>query len=165
VHPFEYICGEYNHLLAVMLVPCHAAAALAFVVVGGVLASLNHTRFEVPSPQPHLGSTPIHRCKSGASSHVRDFGWENRSRGRFATPADFPLQDCSPYSHVRRESVGFFHRSEDQFYRPVPNPNRPIRNVSIAVAHFRQALQLSSDEHAARAVAPPHRISLLSKDC
>jgi hypothetical protein len=56
VHPFEYICGEYNHLLAVMLVPCHAAAALAFVVVGGVLASLNHTRFEVPSPQPHSRS-------------------------------------------------------------------------------------------------------------
>lgn len=50
VHPFEYICGEYNHLLAVMLVPCHAAAALAFVVVGGVLASLNHTRFEAVIP-------------------------------------------------------------------------------------------------------------------
>jgi argininosuccinate lyase len=24
----------------------------------------------------------------------------DRSRGRFATPTDFPLQDCSPYSHV-----------------------------------------------------------------
>jgi hypothetical protein len=35
------------------------------------------------------------------------------SRGRSATPADFLLQDCSPYSHqhVRRESLGFVHRS------------------------------------------------------
>mmetsp|Transcript_35704 Transcript_35704/g.77932 ORF Transcript_35704/g.77932 Transcript_35704/m.77932 type:complete len:254 (+) Transcript_35704:304-1065(+) len=50
VHPFEYICGEYNHLLAIMLVPCHIVAALAFIVVGGVLASLNHTRFEAVIP-------------------------------------------------------------------------------------------------------------------
>mmetsp|Transcript_9553 Transcript_9553/g.12979 ORF Transcript_9553/g.12979 Transcript_9553/m.12979 type:complete len:260 (+) Transcript_9553:85-864(+) len=50
VHPFEYICGEYNHLLAVCLVPCHISAALAFVVVGGILASLNHTRYEAMIP-------------------------------------------------------------------------------------------------------------------
>jgi len=50
VHPLEYICGEYNHLLAVSLVPCHAVAALAFVVVGGVMASLNHTRFDAVIP-------------------------------------------------------------------------------------------------------------------
>eukprot|EP00959_Pyramimonas_sp_CCMP1952_P072882 1523119-Pyramimonas_sp.AAC.2 len=50
VHPFEYICGEYNHLLAIMLVPCHIVAALAFIVVGGVLASLNHTRFDAIIP-------------------------------------------------------------------------------------------------------------------
>lgn len=50
VHPFEYICGEYNHLLAISLVPCHAVAALAFVVVGGVMASLNHTRFNAMIP-------------------------------------------------------------------------------------------------------------------
>jgi hypothetical protein len=36
-------------------------------------------------------------------------GWDH---GRFATPADFPLRDCSLYSHVhvRRESLGFVHR-------------------------------------------------------
>jgi hypothetical protein len=36
----------------------------------------------------------------------RDFRWGVSSRGRFATPADFPLHDCSPYRelHVRRES-------------------------------------------------------------
>jgi hypothetical protein len=36
-----------------------------------------------------------------------------RSRGRFATPADFPPHDCSPFRglHVHRESLGFVHRS------------------------------------------------------
>jgi hypothetical protein len=54
----------------------------------------------------------------------------DRSRGRFATPADFPLQDCIPYPHVhvRRESLGFVSRSRAIFCRPVPNPNRSIRN-------------------------------------
>jgi hypothetical protein len=37
----------------------------------------------------------------------------DRSRGRFATPADSPLHDCSAYSHAhaRRESLGFVPRS------------------------------------------------------
>jgi sterol desaturase/sphingolipid hydroxylase (fatty acid hydroxylase superfamily) len=76
VHPFEFVCGEYNHLLAVHLVgallkavarsgvlPPDVAAALGlgspaaagvhvgtaafFIVFGGVLASLNHTRFDL----------------------------------------------------------------------------------------------------------------------
>ena len=81
VHPFEFVCGEYNHLLAVHLVGTglkYAAAAAAatsgalplrlaavlglatpalagvhvgamavFFVLGGVLASLNHTRFDI----------------------------------------------------------------------------------------------------------------------
>lgn len=50
VHPLEYICGEYNHLLAITLVPCHITAALAFVMLGGVAASLNHTRFDAVIP-------------------------------------------------------------------------------------------------------------------
>lgn len=50
VHPLEYLCGEYNHLLAITLVPCHALAAVAFVVLGGVMASLNHTRYNAVIP-------------------------------------------------------------------------------------------------------------------
>jgi hypothetical protein len=55
---------------------------------------------------------------------------EMSSRGRFATPADFPRHDCSPYRglHERRESVGFVHRSTAMFCRPVPSPSVPIRN-------------------------------------
>jgi ATP-dependent helicase YprA (DUF1998 family) len=45
----------------------------------------------------------------GETYQVRFFLKGQRSQGRFATPADFPLHDCSPYRglHVRRESVGF----------------------------------------------------------
>lgn len=45
-HPFEYLVGEYLHLAVVMLIPCHVSAVLAFVLFGGILASLNHTRFD-----------------------------------------------------------------------------------------------------------------------
>lgn len=56
VHPVEFVLGEYNHILAVFLVAnfapvkTHAAAVLLFLLVGGVLASLNHTRFDIRIP-------------------------------------------------------------------------------------------------------------------
>jgi hypothetical protein len=42
------------------------------------------------------------------------------SRGRFAKPTDFAGHYCSPYSHVhvRRESLGFVHRSRAISRRP-----------------------------------------------
>jgi hypothetical protein len=59
---------------------------------------------------------------------VRGFGWEDRSRGRYATPADFPLHDGTPYrgQRVRRWGLGFVHRSRTIFCRAVPN--RRIRS-------------------------------------
>ncbi|EWM22932.1 c-5 sterol desaturase [Nannochloropsis gaditana] len=55
VHPVEFVAGEYNHLAAIYLVsrfllPVHALTALAFIVLGGFLASLNHTRFDIKTP-------------------------------------------------------------------------------------------------------------------
>jgi hypothetical protein len=45
---------EYNHLLAIHLVaqvlPLHALTVLVFIVLGGFLASLNHTRFDIKAP-------------------------------------------------------------------------------------------------------------------
>jgi hypothetical protein len=63
------------------------------------------------------------------------FGWEMTSRGRFVTPADFPLQDCSPDRgmHVRREILGCVTRSRTILYRPVPNLDVATRNFCIAV--------------------------------
>lgn len=63
VHPFEFLCGEYNHLLAMHLVskyvvPVHVVSAGAFVVVGGFLASLNHTRFDIRIPVVYEVSSP-----------------------------------------------------------------------------------------------------------
>jgi hypothetical protein len=45
--------------------------------------------------------------------------------GRFATPADSPLHDCSPYRglHVRRESLGVVPHSRTLSCRPVPTLN------------------------------------------
>ena len=62
----------------------------------------------------------------------------DRLRGRFATPADFALQDCSPYSHVHvhSESLGFVHRSGTVLCRPVPNLRGTTRNFCIAVPHL-----------------------------
>jgi hypothetical protein len=51
-------------------------------------------------------------CEYGLQSSKKDFGWVISSRGLFATPVDFPPQDCSPYRglHARRERLGFVHR-------------------------------------------------------
>jgi hypothetical protein len=53
----------------------------------------------------------------------------------FATPADFPRRECSPYQglHARRERFGFVHRLRIDFCRRVPNPNVTIRNFVSAV--------------------------------
>lgn len=50
VHPFEFVVGEYMHLLAIYIVPCHVITVLVFLVLSGVLASLNHTRFLIKIP-------------------------------------------------------------------------------------------------------------------
>jgi hypothetical protein len=54
-----------------------------------------------------LGSSAVQRCKSRGIVVFRVVG--DRSRARFATPADSPRHDGTPYRglHVRRESLGF----------------------------------------------------------
>ena len=61
VHPIEYLLGEYNHLWTLYLVttllacPVHAVTTLAFLVLGGMMAALNHTRYDLVIPL--LGSS------------------------------------------------------------------------------------------------------------
>mmetsp|Transcript_18822 Transcript_18822/g.38993 ORF Transcript_18822/g.38993 Transcript_18822/m.38993 type:complete len:352 (-) Transcript_18822:665-1720(-) len=54
VHPVEFILGEYNHLWALFLVTrvmnVHFVTTIAFLGIGGFLAGLNHTRFDVVIP-------------------------------------------------------------------------------------------------------------------
>jgi sterol desaturase/sphingolipid hydroxylase (fatty acid hydroxylase superfamily) len=46
VHPFEFGVGEYLHLFCFYVIPCHVSTIVAFIVIGGILASLNHTRYD-----------------------------------------------------------------------------------------------------------------------
>jgi sterol desaturase/sphingolipid hydroxylase (fatty acid hydroxylase superfamily) len=50
VHPFEYFVGEYLHLVTIYLVPCHIYAVTVFILLAGVFASLNHTRYDIVIP-------------------------------------------------------------------------------------------------------------------
>jgi hypothetical protein len=58
------------------------------------------------------------RCKSCESCDFRGV-----SGGRFATPADFPPHDGTPYRglRVRRWGLGFVHHSRAVFCLAVPN--------------------------------------------
>lgn len=69
VHPFEFAVGEYNHLLSVHAVALalaatgcrlHVVAVGAFIVAGGVLASLNHTRFDLRCPLYEVRYHDVH---------------------------------------------------------------------------------------------------------
>lgn len=50
VHPFEFVVGEYLHLLTVVFIPCHIYTVVFFIAAGGFFASLNHTRYDVNIP-------------------------------------------------------------------------------------------------------------------
>jgi len=58
VHPFEFAVGEYLHLLTVYIIPCHIYTVAFFVLAGGILASLNHTRFDINIP--YFFSVKVH---------------------------------------------------------------------------------------------------------
>jgi hypothetical protein len=60
------------------------------------------------------------------------------SRGRFATYADSPLHDGSPYRglDVRRESVGVVSRSRGVLCRAVAKPERERWRVELPLGHL-----------------------------
>lgn len=53
VHPIEFFLGEYDHLWSLFLVcnvlhmQVHICSAIFFLAFGGLLAGLNHTRFDI----------------------------------------------------------------------------------------------------------------------
>lgn len=53
VHPIEFFLGEYNHLFAIYLccrvfnLQIHICGGMLLLAVGGVLAGLNHTRYDI----------------------------------------------------------------------------------------------------------------------
>jgi sterol desaturase/sphingolipid hydroxylase (fatty acid hydroxylase superfamily) len=62
VHPIEFILGEYNHLLSLYICSAycfhniHFVSALLFLVIGGFLAGLNHTRHDAKIAIPWRSS-------------------------------------------------------------------------------------------------------------
>eukprot|EP01095_Lingulamoeba_sp_RSL-Kostka_P002562 TRINITY_DN1343_c2_g1_i1.p1 TRINITY_DN1343_c2_g1~~TRINITY_DN1343_c2_g1_i1.p1 ORF type:complete len:293 (-),score=22.05 TRINITY_DN1343_c2_g1_i1:223-1101(-) len=54
VSPIEFLIGEYNHLLTIFIVshiiPTHLLTVLLFIMIGGIMASLNHTRYDINFP-------------------------------------------------------------------------------------------------------------------
>jgi len=58
VHPFEFLVGEYLHLVTVSIIPSHIFAVIAFVLLAGILASLNHTRYDLELP--YIYSVKVH---------------------------------------------------------------------------------------------------------
>jgi hypothetical protein len=95
-------------------------------------------------------------CKSRESERY-GFRVGDRSRGRFAMPADFTLHDGSPYSHVhvRRERLGVVARSSTIFCRAVPNLGVTIRNFCIAERLSQHSLSRSPALFLPRPVASP----------
>jgi len=51
VHPIEFLIGEYNYLSSIYLLSFvihpHIFSVLLFIVIGGILSSLNHTRSDI----------------------------------------------------------------------------------------------------------------------
>ena len=50
--------GEYLHLVTIYLIPSHIYTIVFFILLGGILASLNHTRFDINIP--YLYSVKVH---------------------------------------------------------------------------------------------------------
>ena len=75
VHPIEFIGGEYMHVLAIFLVShhimrIHAIACLLFLVVGGCLATLNHTRLDCAFLRIPFTTVPIFGVRAHDTHHA-----------------------------------------------------------------------------------------------
>lgn len=63
VHPIEFLLGEYNHIFAVYLAShvfgfeIHILCVVLFIIVGGTLASMNHTRHDITIKIPYFNVT------------------------------------------------------------------------------------------------------------
>jgi sterol desaturase/sphingolipid hydroxylase (fatty acid hydroxylase superfamily) len=75
VHPIEFVLGEYNHLLTIAFYsscvgPLHAVTTVLFLAVGGALAGINHTRFDVVIRLPAvLGGLTLYDSKAHDVHH------------------------------------------------------------------------------------------------
>jgi len=113
VHPLEFIPGEYNHLLAFYLVsramPVHALSGILFLVLGGTLATLNHTRIDFSALRLPFTQVPIF----GVRAHDTHHAIPNSNYGQYIMLLDFLMgtyrlhpQDPGSVEERRREAEG-----------------------------------------------------------
>lgn len=98
VHPFEFLMGEYNHVLAIYLVsrfvmPIHAIACVLFLVVGGCLATLNHTRLDCIFLHVPFTNVPIF----GVRAHDTHHAIPNTNYGQYIMLWDYVMGTFRPH--------------------------------------------------------------------
>ena len=98
VHPFEFLMGEYNHVFAVFLVsrylmPVHAIACVLFLVVGGCLATLNHTRLDFSFLRVPFTDVPIF----GVRAHDTHHAIPNSNYGQYIMLWDWVMGTFRPH--------------------------------------------------------------------
>uniref|UniRef100_A0A7S0LJB0 Fatty acid hydroxylase domain-containing protein n=1 Tax=Coccolithus braarudii TaxID=221442 RepID=A0A7S0LJB0_9EUKA len=98
VHPFEFISGEYNHLLTIYLVskfvmPIHALSCIAFLLVGGCLATLNHTRLDFAFVHLPFTRVPIFGVRAHDTHHVIP----NSNYGQYIMLWDYVMGTFRPH--------------------------------------------------------------------
>jgi len=98
VHPCEFIAGEYNHLLALYLVsqylvPCHAITCVFFLLIGGALATLNHTRIDFSFLRVPGTGVPIFAVRA----HDQHHAVPNTNYGQYIMLWDWVMGTFKPH--------------------------------------------------------------------
>jgi len=98
VHPFEFFCGEYMHVLAIVLVSryamrVHALACVLFLVIGGCLATLNHTRLDCAFLRIPFTNVPIF----GVRAHDTHHAIPNSNYGQYIMFWDWVMGTFRPH--------------------------------------------------------------------
>jgi sterol desaturase/sphingolipid hydroxylase (fatty acid hydroxylase superfamily) len=133
VHPFEFIMGEYNHVRTIFLVSryvvrIHAISCVLFLLVGGMLATLN-----VRAPDH-----PIRALDEPAAQAAPPCTPPNE--GRNPTPGQQPCAHVPPCAArhsrcLRRCSRCLQHTRLDCSFLRVPFTNIPIFAVRAHDTH------------------------------
>lgn len=105
VHPVEYLLGEYNHLLSIFLVsnlvcPVHVLTCLAFLVLGGTAAALNHTRLGVRLRLPFAAKWPIFDVRAHDTHHCIP----NSNYGQYTMLWDWVMGTYKAYEEASKAS-------------------------------------------------------------
>ena len=122
VHPFEFLMGEYNHIVAVWLVSrggtCHAITCVLFLVIGGTLATLNHTRLDCSFLVIPFTDVPIFAVRAHDTHHAIP----NSNYGQYLMLWDYVMGTYRP--HPRDKLPAATPRA--------PLPQQPERSLSKA---------------------------------